>query len=108
MPLPRNSQPAAHETRAVHTADIHICEADGTDVWLEPLDIKIGMAKSDCSIPKELSRMGNEKKREYGLEPPNPSALHEGVVPVILEHHACPSKYLLISSSIFYLEGQLE
>ena len=31
VPLPRNSQPAARETRAVHTADIHMSEPNGTD-----------------------------------------------------------------------------
>ena len=35
IPLPRDSQPAARETRAVHTADIHILEPNGTDIWVD-------------------------------------------------------------------------
>ena len=35
MPLPRDSQPAAWEARAVRTADIHISEPNGTDFgWM--------------------------------------------------------------------------
>ena len=41
MPLPRGSQPAAREARAVHTADIHISEPNGTDIWI---DVRIDMA----------------------------------------------------------------
>ena len=58
MPLPRDSQPAAREARAVHIADIHISELNGTDIWV---DVRIGMAKPDCSVPKELTRMEQEK-----------------------------------------------
>ena len=87
MPLPRDSQPAARETRAVHTADIHISEPTGTDIWV---DVRIGMAKPDCSIAKELARMEQEQRREYGLGPSNPSTLFDGVVPVIFEQHGCP------------------
>ena len=56
MPLPRDSQLAAREARAVHTADIRISEPNGTDIW-------VGMAKPDCSMPKELTRMEQEKCR---------------------------------------------
>ena len=88
MPLPWDSQPPARETRAVHTADIHISEPTGTDIWV---DVRIGMGKPDCCIPKELARMEQEKRREYGLGPSNPSTLFDGVVPVIFEQHGCPS-----------------
>ena len=87
MPLPRDREPAAQETRAVHAADIHISDANGTDIWV---DVKIGMAKPDCSIPKELARMQQESRRESGLGPANPSTLFEGVVPVIFEQHGRP------------------
>ena len=92
MPLSRDSQPAAREARAVHTADIHISEPNGTDIWI---DVRIGMAKPDCSVPKELARMEKEKRREYGQEPPNPNSLFDGVVPVIFEQHGCPSPYAI-------------
>ena len=49
------------------------------------------MAKPDCSVPKELTRMEQEKRREYGQGPSNPSTLFDGVVPVIFEQHGCPS-----------------
>ena len=81
MPLMRDSQPATLETRAVHTADIYISEPNGTDIWID------GMAKPDCGVPKELARMEQEKRREYGQGPPNPNSLFEGVVPVIFEQH---------------------
>ena len=84
MPLPRDNHPATWETRAVHTVDIHISEPNGTDV-------RIGMAKPDCNVPKELARMEQEKRREYGLGQANPSTLFDGVVPVIFEQHGCPS-----------------
>ena len=87
MPLPRDSQPAAREARAVHTADIHISEPNGTDIWV---DVRIGMAKPGCSAPKELMRIEQEKLREYGQGPSNPSTLFDGVVPVIFEQHGCP------------------
>ena len=64
MPHLRDSRPATRKARAVHTADMHISEPNGTDIWL---DVRIGMAKPDCSLPKELARMENEKRREYGL-----------------------------------------
>ena len=70
MPLPRDFQPAARETRAVHTPDIHISEPNGTDIWV---DVRIGMAKPDCSVPKELARIEQEKRREYGLGTSNPN-----------------------------------
>ena len=88
MLLPRDSQPAARETQAVYTADIHISEPNGTDIWI---DVRIGMAKPDCSVPKELARMEQEKRREYGQGPSNPNSLFDGVVPVIFEQHGCPS-----------------
>ena len=84
MPLPRDSHLAAREARAVHTADIHISEPNGTDIWV---DVRIGMAKPDCSVPKESTRMEQEKRRG----PSNPSTLFDGVVPVIFEQHGCPS-----------------
>ena len=61
MPLPRDSQLAAREARAVRTADIHTSEPNGTDIWI---DVRVGMAKPDCSVPKELVRMEQEKRRE--------------------------------------------
>ena len=88
MPLPRDSQPAARETRAVHTADIHISEPNGTDIWV---DVRVGMAKPNCSVPKEITRMEQEKRREYGQGSSNPRTLFDGVVPVIFEQHGCPS-----------------
>ena len=88
VPLPRDRQPAAQETRAVHMADIHISEPNGTDIWI---DVKIGMAKPDCSVPKELARMEQEKLREYGQGPSNPNSLFDGVVPVMFEQHGCPN-----------------
>ena len=75
MPLPRDRQPAAWEARAVHTADIHISEPNGMDIWV---DVRVGMAKPDCSVPKELTQMEQEKRREYGQGPSNPSALFDG------------------------------
>ena len=48
------------------------------------------MGKPDCSVPKELARMEQEKRREYGLGASNPSTLFDGVVPVIFEQHGCP------------------
>ena len=59
MPLPRDSQPAARETRAVHTADTHVSEPHGTDIWI---DVKV--------------------RREYGLGASNLSTLFD--VPVHL------------------------
>ena len=50
------------------------------------------MAKPDCSVPKELASMEQEKRREYGQGPSNPSTLFDGVVPVIYEQHGCPSQ----------------
>ena len=88
MPLPRDSEPAAREARAVHTADIHISEQNGTDIWV---DVRVGVAKPDCSVSQELTRMEQEKRREYGQGPSNPSTLFDGVVPVIFEQHGCPS-----------------
>ena len=88
MPLPRDSQPAAREARAVHTSDIHISEPNNTDIWV---DVRVGMAKPDCSVAKELTRMEQEKRREYGQGPSNPSTPFDGVVPVIFEQHGCPS-----------------
>ena len=88
MPLLRDSQPATRETRAVHTADTHISEPNGTDIWV---DVRIGMAKPDCSVPKELARMEQEKCREYGLGPSNPSTLFDGVVPLVFKQHGCPN-----------------
>ena len=88
MPLPRDSQPAAREARAVHTADILVSEPNGTDIWV---DVRVGMAKPDCSVPKELTRMEQEKRREYGQGPSNPSTLFDGVVPVLFEQHGCRS-----------------
>ena len=35
--------------------------------------------------------MEQEKRREYGQGPSNPSTLFDGVVPVIFEQHGCPS-----------------
>ena len=72
----------------MHTADIHISELNGTDIWV---DVRVGMAKLDCSVPKELARMEQEKRRECGQGPSNPSTLFDGVVPVIFEQHGCPS-----------------
>ena len=88
MPLVRDSQPAAWEARAVRTADVRISEPNDADIWV---DIRIGMAEPDCSVPKELARMEQEKRREYGLGPSNPSTLFDGVVPFIFEQHGCPS-----------------
>ena len=88
MPLPRHSMPAAREARAVHTADIHISEPNGTGIWV---DVRLGMTKPDCSVPKELARMEQEKRRECGLGLSNPSTLFDGVVPVTFEQHGCPS-----------------
>ena len=87
MPLPRYSQPAAREAHALHTADVHISEPNDTNIWV---DVKTGMAKPDCSVPKELARMEQEKRREYGPGPSNPSTLFDGVVPVVFEQHGCP------------------
>ena len=78
----------ARETRAVHTADIHISEPNGTNIWV---DVRVGMAKPGCSVPKELVRMEQEKRREYGQGQSNPSTLFDGVVAVIFEQHGCPS-----------------
>ena len=88
VPLPWDSQPAARDARVVHTTNIHISDPNGTDIWV---DVRIGMAKPDCSVPKELTRMEQEKRREYGQGPSNPNTLFDGVVPVIFEHHGCPS-----------------
>ena len=66
-----------------------ISEPNGTDIWV---DVRIGMAKPDCSVPKELARVEQEKLREYGQGPSNPSTLFDGVVPVIFEQHGCPSQ----------------
>ena len=85
MPLPRDR---ARETRAVHTADIHISEPNGTDIWI---DVRVGMAKPDCSVPKDLERIEQEKRKEYGQGPSNPNSLFDGVVPVIFEQHGCPN-----------------
>ena len=85
MPPPRDSQPAARETRAVHTADIHISEPNGTEFWI---DVRIGMAKPERSMPKQLARM--DRKNAEGMGPSNPNTLFDGVVPVIFEHHGCP------------------
>ena len=49
------------------------------------------MAKPDCSVPKELARMEQKKRREYGQGPSNRSTLFDGVVPVVFEQHGCPS-----------------
>ena len=87
MPLRRDSQPAARETRAVHTADIRITEPNGTDIWV---DVRVGVAKPDCSVPEKLARVEQEKRREYGIGTSNPSTLFDGVVPVIFEQHGCP------------------
>ena len=64
-PLFRDSQSAAREARAVRTADLRILEPNGTDIWV---DVRVGMAKPDCRLPKELARMGmeQEKRRECG------------------------------------------
>ena len=83
MPLIRESQPEVQEGRAVHTADIHISEPNGTDIWL---DIRIGVAKPECSVPKELARMEQEK-RDWGAS--DPSTVFDGIVPVIFEQHGC-------------------
>ena len=98
MLLPSDSQPAARETRAVHTADIHIFEPNGTDIWV---DVRIGMAKPDCSVPKELGRMEQEKRREYGQGPSNPSTLFDGVVPVIFDSMAAQTLVPSLFSIIF-------
>ena len=55
-------------------------------------DVSIGMAKPDWSIVKELNRMENEKRREHGLDAPNPSTLQDNVVPVIFEQHGSLSR----------------
>ena len=49
------------------------------------------MAKPDCSVPKELAHMEQEKRREYGQGTSNPNTLFDGVVPVISEQYGCPS-----------------
>ena len=84
MPLPRDSQPAAREACGVHMADIRISEPNGTDIWV---DVRVGMASS---VPKELARMEQDKRREYGLGASNPSICSDGVVPVNFEQHVCP------------------
>ena len=38
----------AVEARALHTAGVHTSEPNGTDIWL---DVRVGMAKPDCSLP---------------------------------------------------------
>ena len=100
MPLPTDSQPAARETCVVHTADIHMSATNGTDIWL---DVRIGMAKPDCNIPKRLACMENEKKREYGVEAPNPSTLFDGVVPIIFEQHTRPGQ----CATTFFNQGDI-
>ena len=50
------------------------------------------MAKPDCSVPKELARMEQEKRRGYGQGPSNPNTLFDRVVPVIFEQHGCPNQ----------------
>ena len=54
--------------------------------------------KPVCSVPKELVRMEQEKRREYGLGTSNPSTFFDGVVPVIFEQHRwqgpCASTFL--------------
>ena len=102
MPLPRDSQPAAREARAVHTADIHVSEPNGTDTWV---DIRVGMAKPDCSVPKELARMEQEKRREYGQGPSNPSTLFfDGVVPAIPSPCAITFLYHILRRRVAKLE----
>ena len=68
-------------------------EPNGTDIWV---DVMIGMAKPECSMPKELARMKHEKRREYGLGTPSPSTLFDWVTPVILEQHGCPGLCAII------------
>ena len=78
---------AAREACAVHTADIRISEPNGTDIWV---DVRISMAKPDCSVPKELVRTEQEKRREYGLARPILVLVLIGFCPVIFEQHGCP------------------
>ena len=104
MPLPSDSQPAAREARAVHTADIHISEPSGTDVWL---DIRVGVAKPDCSLLKELGRTEQENRREYGLGASNSSTLFDGVVPVIFAQHGCPGPCAIIFLNHIFLRRRV-
>ena len=66
---------------------MHMSEPNGTDIWV---DVRVDVAKPDCSVPKELVRIEHEKHREYGLRASNPSTLFDGVVPVIFEQPGCP------------------
>ena len=52
------SQPARRESRAVHTADMRISEPNGTDIWV---DVRIGVAKPDCSIPQRTGAHGGRR-----------------------------------------------
>ena len=54
------------------------------NIWL---DVRIGMAKPDCNIPKKLARMENGK-----LEAPNAWTLFDGMVSVIFEEYCCPGQ----------------
>ena len=44
------------------------------------------MAKPECSVPKELARMEQNKRSEYGLGQANPNTLFDRVVPAILSN----------------------
>ena len=75
------SEQAMHA--AVHTADIHISEPN---IWV---DVRVECAQG-------VGRMEQEKRREYGQGPPNPSTLFDGVVPAVFKQHGCPSQRAVI------------
>ena len=67
--------------------DIHISEPNGMDIWT---DVRIGMAKPECNVSKELARMEQEKRREYAwVWTVQPNTLFDGAVPVSFGHISC-------------------
>ena len=81
--LQEDGQPAPGSVRPIHRADVHIIEAQGSELWL---DVKIHTVTPDLVVAKELLREKLTKCRAYGQRDGfNLQALDRSMVPVVLE-----------------------
>ena len=80
-----DGQPAPGSVRPIHTADVHIIEPQGSELWL---DVKILTMGPELSVAKELLREELTKCRAYGQrEGYNLQALGKGMTPAVLEQY---------------------
>ena len=84
----RPADDAPRHARPMHTADVHLMDAEANTTWI---DVMVTAAQPARSITDSLREAEQHKCREYGLGVPNPAVLHQGLVPFVIEQHGRPA-----------------